>query len=306
MSLRLRVGTRGSALARAQTAGLAAELKAAHPGLEVEIIPIQTSGDRFSLSAPPDAPAASDGPNVKAMFVKEIEEALLDGRIDLAVHSAKDLPADLPEGLAAACYPRREDPRDVLVTGASAPALESLPKGAAVGTSSLRRGLQLKLHRLDLEIRSLRGNVDTRLKRLAEGGMAAVVLAEAGLRRLDLDVPRRPIPVEVMVPAPGQGALAVEAREDRRDLFDLLKRIEDPDARLEAELERAVLRGAGGGCSTPLGALARAAADGVSLTVFWSDPEGRRPVRLSGRSSRRPEELKSLAEGIVGGIHESA
>lgn len=295
----LRMGTRGSPLARAQSSWYARLVEAANPGLAVESVQIKTSGDTLServnegrYEAPPDA-------NVKALFVKEIETALLDGRVDFAVHSAKDLPADIPDGLALAGFPRREDPRDVFIGGAGAAAFADLPPGATVGTASLRRQLQLRAARPDLAFVPLRGNVDTRLRKLAEGQAAGLVLARAGLRRLGLEAtPHEVLAETLVVPAPGQGALAVECRDDRADVKAVLAPTFDADTRLEAELERRILKAVGGGCATPLGALARAAGDAVSVSVFWSDAEGRRQVRASGASGRRPEELASLVDGL--------
>jgi hydroxymethylbilane synthase len=263
---------------------------------------ITTSGDRFAganagggAAQPPDPPGAT--PNVKAMFVKEIEEALLSGAVDLGVHSAKDLPADLPEGLCIAAYPEREDPRDVLIAGGME--LESLPSGARIGTTSLRRRMQLSAARPDLDWVGLRGNVDTRLRKLGEGEVSALVLALAGLRRLGrLPERHQVLSTDLVVPAPGQGALALEARADRVEVLELLAPLDHAGTRLEVGLERAFLKAVGGGCSTPLGALARAEGGAASLTVFWSDPEGCRPVRLTGRAGPRPEELASLVESL--------
>jgi len=289
----LRLGTRGSALARAQSEWVALKLRTLHPGLSVELVPIVTTGD--ASAAPPR------GANVKASFVKELEDALSRGEVDLAVHSAKDLPALLPEGLTLAAIPEREDPRDVFI-GAKVRRLDDLPRGALIGTSSLRRRSQLQLLRPDLRFAPMRGNVDTRLKKLEQGAAEALILAEAGLRRLGLDsVARELIPVDVVVPAPGQGALAVEARADREEVRALLAALDDEQARVEVALEREFLRAMGGGCSTPLGALARAESAGptrgLRLTVFWEDSAGR-SQRLSGSCGARPEEMSSLVEGL--------
>jgi hydroxymethylbilane synthase len=206
------------------------------------------------------------------MFVKEIETALLDGRVDFAVHSAKDLPADLPEGLVLAGFPRREDPSDVFIGAPGVTRFADLPKGAAVGTASLRRQIQLRSARPDLGFVALRGNVDTRLRKLAEGRASGIILALAGLRRLGLaSTPHEVLGADLVLPAPGQGSLAVECRESRADVRAALAPTFDEDTRLETELERHLLKAVGGGCATPLGALARVSGGEVSIRVFWSD-----------------------------------
>ncbi len=278
--MRLRYGTRGSALALAQSAWVAERLKEAG-AVETERTIIHTSGDRFSAQQPPDAPS---GPaeNVKAMFVKEIEEALLKGEIDFAVHSAKDLPAALPEGLTIAAYPAREDPRDVYIGSAECPAWESSGRSKPVGTSSLRRRIQLGLSNPQASFAPLRGNVDTRLRRLAAGEFSGIVLARAGLRRLGLSATRQQLlPVELLVPAPGQGALAIEARAEEPELLAALGVLEHRETRLAVECERALLEELGAGCQTPLGVLAEVQGRSTHLNVFWADEKGGRPIRRS-------------------------
>jgi len=280
-----------------------------HPGLEIELVSIVTSGDRFSASVNrgenPVEPTSAEAPNVKAMFVKEIERALLDGSVDFAVHSSKDLPADLLEGMSIGAFPKREAPWDVFIGRKGVAAFSDLPRGARLGTGSLRRQIQLKQVRPDLTFVPIRGNVDTRLRKLEEGEVDGIILAAAGLRRLGKEgIGHENLSAELIVPSPGQGALALEFRSDREDVRAVLAAFDDENTRLEVELERAFMRDMGGGCSTPLGALARSKPDGVEFTVFWSDSEGRRPVRLSGRSGKRPEELASLAEGLRGRIRD--
>ncbi|MFH1726364.1 MAG: hydroxymethylbilane synthase [Elusimicrobiota bacterium] len=315
---RLRLGTRGSALARAQSRWVADRLREAHPGLDVELVVISTSGDRFSeaMNAPvppgrgpraaeAEPPAPDGSPNVKAMFVKEIESALLDGGVDLGVHSAKDLPAELPEGLVVSAYPWREDPRDVFIGGPACRTWRRLPAGSVIGTASLRRRIQLGQSRPDVTFETVRGNVDTRLRKLEAGGVSGLVLALAGLRRLGREaVPHEVLSPDLLVPAPGQGALAIEARSDREDVREALRPLADERTRLEVELERAFLREAGGGCSTPLGALARVEDGEVLVRVFWSDPDGRNPARFSLRGGTRPEELAALVDGLRGRLEE--
>lgn len=310
----LRLGTRGSALALAQSKLVAEKLKRLHEGLEVELITVVTTGDKDSgraprtEAAPPGGAADMGAVNIKASFVKEIEEALLRGEIDLAVHSAKDLPAELPDGLVLAAIPEREDPRDAFI-GAGGRRLDDLPPGALVGTASVRRRIQLRLKRPDLRFTPIRGNVDTRLRKLSEGRADALVLAVAGLKRLGLgSIPHEPLPVDFMVPAPGQGALAVEARADGKEVLRLLEGLDDEGSRLAVGLERRFLRAMGGGCSMPLGALARlepagsggdGGPAGLSLLVFWADADGRART-LTGRCGRRPEDLAALTEDLKG------
>ncbi|MDD5627908.1 MAG: hydroxymethylbilane synthase [Elusimicrobia bacterium] len=275
--MRLRMGTRGSALALAQSGQTAAALMRLHPGLEVETVRIQTSGDRFSIQSPAAA-AASSG--TKGLFIKEIEEALLAGSIDFAVHSAKDLPAELRAGLAVAAYPEREDPRDVFI-GRAGLGWASAGDGTRIGTSSLRRQVQLLAAKPGLKMLPMRGNVDTRLRKLEQGVCDALVLAGAGLRRVGLAaVAHEALPEELLLPAPGQGALALEARQDRPEVVGLLAKLDDRRTRAEVELERAFLKELGGGCSVPLAARARLRGAGAELCVFYSEPDGSRAVRL--------------------------
>ncbi len=232
-------------------------------GHEVELLEIVTSGDRWS--AAPGQP-----PPDRGMFVKELEQALLDGRADIAVHSAKDLPVELPPGLAVLAVPAREDARDVLVGVTDD--LGRLPRGARIGTSSPRRRAQLTIIRPDLEIVELRGNVGTRLERRDRGDVDALVLAAAGLIRLEI---RRPdvlvLAPPVCVPAPGQGLLAIEGRRDDLDTRTALACLDDLDAHLSLNVERAVLSGMGGGCMTPLGAYCVPSPTGLWITAFAAD-----------------------------------
>ncbi|MFH2202957.1 MAG: hydroxymethylbilane synthase [Elusimicrobiota bacterium] len=298
----LRLGTRGSALATTQSAWVAERLRELHPGLAVELVTIVTSGDKFSaaIDRGESTPLPEGGaPNVKAMFVKEIESALLDGSIDLAVHSSKDLPVELPAGLILGAFPQREEPWDVFIGRAGVRYLKDLPLGSVVGTASLRRQIQLAQYRPDLKFAPIRGNVDTRLRKLEEGAADGIILAAAGLRRLGRgDQPHEILTCETLVPAPGQGALALEVCAERAEVRDIIAKIDDEATRLEVEVERKFMRDMGGGCATPLGALARSRPDGVEFTVFWSEEDGSGAMRLSGRSGKRPEELASLAEGL--------
>jgi hydroxymethylbilane synthase len=276
--MKLRMGTRGSALALAQSGQTAAALCRLHPGLEIETVRIQTSGDRFSLQSPAQASALAAG--AKGLFVKEIEESLSDGRIDFAIHSAKDLPADLFSGLVIAAYPVREDPRDVFI-GRGGLRWQTAGAGTRIGTSSLRRQVQLLAAKPGLVMLPMRGNIDTRLRKLDEGLCDGLVLAGAGLRRLGLrEVPHETLSEGLLLPSPGQGALAVEARQDRREVVELLAKLDHRQTRLEVELERAFLKEMGGGCSVPLGARAKMRGTEADISVFYSQPDGSRPVRL--------------------------
>jgi hydroxymethylbilane synthase len=256
----IKLGTRGSRLALAQArivAGLLDE--------EVELVEITTSGDRGR---------GGD----KARFVKEIEEALLAGDLDLAVHSAKDVPSELPDGLSIVGVPERADARDALCGAAS---LDELPQGAAVGTGSLRRRAQLLAVRPDLEVRELRGNVDTRLRRLEEGRYDALVLAAAGLARLDREAVGAAMPAAEMTPAPGQGCLAIEARSDDGHASELAAGITDREALVRLTAERALVQALEASCRTPLGAHAELTDGSLELHAFVGLPDGKAWVRDS-------------------------
>ncbi len=240
-------------------------------GEDVELITIRTSGDERPGGAA--APETDD----KARFVKEIEEALLREEIDLAVHSAKDVPSLLPDGLAIVGVPQRLDPRDALCGAAS---LDALAEGAVVGTASLRRRAQLLAARPDLDVREARGNVDTRLRRLGEGSYGALVLAAAGLARLGREE-GEPIPQESMTPAPGQGCLALEARADDDAVTDLAARLTDHDALVALTAERALVEGLAATCRTPVGAHARLRGDELVLDAFAGMPDGSQWIRDS-------------------------
>lgn len=272
MADRVRIGTRGSPLALRQAREVAERLGRARPGIEVELVAIRTSGDRLAA-----AHLATVGG--KGLFVREIDEALLDGRVDLAVHSLKDLPAERPEGLALVAFPPREDPRDVLVAGGGR-TLAALPAGARLGTSSLRRQVQLRARRPDVEVVPIRGNVETRLRKHARGEVDALVLAAAGLRRLGL-LGEGMVVLEPddMLPAIGQGTLGVEARADDAGVGRLAAAVDDAETRLAAVAERAFLEGLGGTCTTPLAAYARRVAGGLCLEAFVATPDGRQWLR---------------------------
>jgi hydroxymethylbilane synthase len=286
----LRVGSRGSPLALAQTEEVLGRLRALNPGARVETVVIKTHGDEGYRT---DLGSTLDG---KRAFTKRIEDALLGGRIDFAVHSLKDLPAELVSGLSIAAVPSREDPRDALVANARRTLADLSPK-SRVGTSSLRRRAQLLASRSDLEIAELHGNVGTRLRRLAGNEFDAVVVAAAGIRRLRLEpISMEPIDPGVVTPAPGQGALAVEVRADDDWVRDLLAPIDDPTSRRATEAERALSARLGGGCNIPFGALASIEASRLRLQAVVADPDGRRVVRtdISG-PAHRPDSIAEQA-----------
>ena len=272
MSRRVRIGTRGSQLALRQAEEIAAGLRRAWPRIEVELVPIRTSGDRLAA-----AHLAEVGG--KGLFVHEIDEALREGRVDLAVHSLKDLPGERPRDLVLAAFPRREDPRDVLV-GATPTSMDALPTGARVGTSSLRRSVQLLARRPDVAAMPIRGNVDTRLRKLRQGEYDALLLAAAGLRRLGLlDATATLLEPDEMLPAVGQGTLGVETRADDGEILALAEPLTDRETRTATLAERAFLEAVGGTCTTPLAAYARRAGNQLKLDAFVATPDGARVMR---------------------------
>lgn len=274
----VRIGTRGSPLALRQAGIVAEALKGARPGLEVEIVPIRTSGDRLA-----QANLAEHGG--KGLFVKEIEEALLAKEVDLAVHSLKDLPGELPAGLTLGAYPEREDPRDVLVAR-SPGGLDALPLGAAVGTSSLRRRVQLLALRPDLRVVPFRGNLDTRLRKLGQGVVDATLLAAAGMNRLGV-VPEHAtiLDPDRFLPAVGQGILALEVLLGDTRMGELLAPLDHPPTRRAAEAERAFLSRLGGGCHIPVAAYAREQNGALLLQSLVADPDARQVIREEATGS---------------------
>ena len=290
----IRIGTRGSALALAQSGWVKARIEAAYPDVKTELVRITTKGDKIL-----DSPLSKIGG--KGLFIKEIEEALLREEVDIAVHSMKDVPAELPVGLEIPLLPKREDPRDAFVAKEYGD-LESLPKGAAVGTGSLRRSAQLLHARPDLEVIPLRGNVDTRLKKLESSRMDAIILAAAGLRRLGLSHQITSIlSPEAFLPAAGQGAIGLELRKDDRELVSMLGFIHHKETALAVQAERAFLEELEGGCQVPLGALATMEADGLILQGIVAELDGSRIVRdqESGPKDKAEEIGRTLAKRIL-------
>ncbi len=274
----VRVGSRGSQLALRQTEEVVAALRVLHPGREFSVCAVRTEGDRR-------ARASLSRIGGQGVFVRELEARLAAGEVDLAVHSLKDVPTELASGLTLAAVPARGDPRDALVSRGGV-VLAELPAGARVGTGSARRAAQARASRPDLECVDMRGNVDTRLRRVREGSVDAVIVAAAGLARLGrLGEAAEVLEPEVMLPAAGQGALAVEARADDGELCRLVAPLEDRKARAEAEAERAFLRRLGGGCRLPVGALGEVEGPTLRLRAFVGDGRGERVLReeMSGR-----------------------
>ena len=282
---RLRIGSRGSQLALWQANHISALLSAR--GHEVEIEIIHTTGDKIT-----DVTLAKVG--TKGMFTKEIEEALAAGRVDLAVHSLKDLPTELPKGFEIAAITERQDPRDAFCSR-NYSKIEHLPKSARVGTSSLRRQAQLKAIRPDLDIHPLRGNVDTRLRKLEQGEYDAIILASAGLKRLGkTELIKQIIPAEIMCPAAGQGALGIEIREGDAKTQELLAFLNDPNAHAATTCERALLNSLGGGCQVPIGAFAEMKNSKLHLESIVADPDGTKLLRDS-RDGDDPDKLGNEA-----------
>jgi len=291
-----RLGTRGSALAIRQAELARQALIARTKDLDVELVTIKTSGDRL-------AQADLSQLGGKGLFVKEIEDALLAGIIDCAIHSLKDLPAEIPNGLVLAAFLEREDPRDVLISRGPAQS-DSLPSGARVGTSSLRRRVQLLTWRPDLHVEPIRGNVDTRLRKLREGQFDAIVLALAGLHRLGLDPPHAvPLPPEVMLPAVGQGILVVETRGDNRALAETLADVDHGPSRIAAIAERAFLSALGGDCHTPMAAYARLENRRLRVDGLVATPDGSRIV--GDRVEGPPDSAAELGRQLARLLHEA-
>jgi hydroxymethylbilane synthase len=306
------IGTRGSPLALWQADHIAKRLRAVFPGLGIRLEPIKTTGDKIL-----DVPLAKVGG--KALFVKEIEEALLDQRVDLAVHSMKDVPTDLPLGLAIGAVTEREDPHDVLISRTGG-RFRDLPSGARVGTSSLRRQAQLLHRRPDLHIIPLRGNLDTRIRKLASEGLDAIVVAAAGVKRLGLtERITEVLPPEISLPAIGQGALGIEIREPgpvaaraagdaqwvpegrEPSMYEKVGVLDHPETHAAVMAERALLRRLGGGCQVPIAAHARIADDRLFLRGLVATPDGKRVIAGERQGNRTDGEAVggALAEDLL-------
>lgn len=276
--MKLVVGTRGSNLALVQTNWVVDQLKKENPGVEFEVKIIKTKGDLIN-----NLPLDKIGD--KGLFVKEIEKSLLDGEIDMAVHSMKDMPSYLPEGLKFAHSPKREDPRDALIFKEGYKSLDDLPQGARIGTGSKRRKYQLLKHRPDLEIVPIRGNIETRIKKIETEKLDGVVLAASGLRRAGLDDKiDYYIPTDIMLPAPAQGILALEIREDDKETEKIIDSIKDDITKIQIDAERGFLIGVNGSCHIPMGAYCEIEGEKITLTGLYGD--GERKENSSSISSR--------------------
>lgn len=272
---RITIGTRGSKLALWQTNWVKSEIERRHSGVEVDVKVISTKGDRVL-----DVSLPTLGQQGKGLFTKELEEAILEHRVDLAVHSLKDLPTELPIGLKIGAICEREDVRDALVAREGIGSFDQLPQGARVGTSSLRRQAQLRAVRSDLAIEPVRGNVDTRLRKLDQGEFDALVLAAAGLHRLSYaDRITEYLSREFILPAVGQGALAIETRADDSSVNEIVLSLNDEPTRLACTAERAFLEGLGGGCLVPIAAYATIEDGLLRLAGLVARPDGSETVR---------------------------
>ncbi|HEX5611437.1 MAG TPA: hydroxymethylbilane synthase [Burkholderiales bacterium] len=283
--MKLRIATRRSRLALWQAEHVKARLLARHPGASIELLPLSTRGDELQ-----EATLARAGG--KGLFIQELERALAEGRAELAVHSMKDMPADMPAGFALAAITEREDPRDAFVSARWAHPSE-LPPGSVVGTSSLRRQAQILERFPQLEVRPLRGNLDTRLAKLDRGDYAAIVLAAAGLRRLGLaDRMRSTLTLEESLPAAGQAALGIECLASASEVVSILAPLADATASACVRAERAVNRALGGDCTIPLGAHAERAGETLRLRALVASADGRRIVRAQASGAfADPEDL---------------
>lgn len=286
----LRIATRQSPLALWQAEYVQAELEKAFPGLKVELLPMTTRGDRVL-----DAPLAKVGG--KGLFIKELEHALLDGRADIAVHSMKDVPMEFPRGLELPVICEREDVRDALVSNSCA-SLDELPEGAVVGSSSLRRQCQLRALRPDILIRDLRGNVNTRLRKLDEGEFDAIILATAGLKRLGMgDRIRQHLDPSLCLPAGGQGAIGIECRDDDARTRELIQVLNHTETAITVSAERAMNQRLNGGCQVPIACLAELRDGRLSLRGLVGEPLGGRILRASATGSER--EARQIGETVA-------
>ncbi len=287
------VGTRRSELALTQTDWVIKRLQELAPSFSYQREEIVTRGDRIL-----NVTLSKIGG--KGLFVKEIEEALLDGRIDLAVHSMKDMPALLPDGLVIGAVTEREDPRDCLIVRGDPRSLAELPSGAVIGTSSLRRQAQLMAHRPDLVIQPVRGNINTRIGKLQAGEYDGIILAAAGLKRLDwTDQIDEFLSLDVMLPAVGQGALAVQCRADDEEMLELLRILNHPATEQAIQAERAFLHRLDGGCQLPVGAYATVEGEEVRLRGLVASPDGKLLLQ-DERKGGHPEEVgRELAEELL-------
>lgn len=269
--MKYKIGTRGSLLSLAQTNWVISELTKRSPEIEFEIVTIKTRGDTdarplFTI-------------NQKGIFEKEIDRAVAEKKVDFAVHSLKDVPSELPNDLVLACIPKREDPNDVFISKDRSTLLE-IKKGSKVGTSSLRRAVQIWRIRPDLIVKPIRGNIETRIRKIEQGEFDAVVLAQAGISRLGLDVKFERLSTKDFPPSPGQGAIAIVSRKDNSSLIEILRKIEDLDSRYEVEAERSLSVFVDSGCRFPVGAIAKKKGDRLTLNVIVYSVDGKKSINV--------------------------
>src|SRR5262245_51079383 len=291
------IGTRGSQLARWQANWARARLEQSHPGLEIDLKIISTRGDReLALSLP------KLGQLGKGLFTKELEDEMLAGTIDIAVHSLKDLPTEMPPGLHIAAISEREDVRDALVARSGITSFDDLPAGSLIGTSSLRRQAQIRAFRRDLRMEPIRGNVDTRIRKVEDGGFDAVVLASAGLRRLGYEQRiTQYIDPDLILPAVGQGALAIQTRAGDTEIDRLAAALNHEPTERACRAERAMLLGLGGGCLVPIAALALVSGSELRVRGLVASPDGSEIIRYTADGdARNPEAVGSaLARALL-------
>ena len=292
--MKIRVGTRGSNLALIQTNWAIDRLKEKFPEVEFEVKIIKTKGDKIlHLSL--------DKIGDKGLFVKEIESQLLEGEIDLAVHSMKDMPAEVVEGLKFAAVPKREDPRDVIILREGLNSFDELPIGATIGTGSKRRKYQLLRKRPDLNIVPIRGNIETRISKIESENLDGIVLAASGVIRADLEEKITEfLPVDLMIPAPAQGALALEIRENDEDLEKMIDAIRDEISQIQTDAERSYLAGIDGSCHIPMGAYCEVDGEKLTLTGIFGDEDGEKITVASLEGDRdNPKELGSNLAKLI-------
>lgn len=293
--MKIVVGTRGSKLALAQTNWVIDKLKERYPKVNFEIKIIKTKGDLIQN-------VSLDKIGDKGLFVKEIEQQLIDNEIDMAVHSMKDMPSSLPEGLKFASIPKREDARDVLVLKDGYYDINDLPIGAKIATGSKRRKYQLLKYRPDLNIVPIRGNIDTRIKKIVEENLDGVVLAASGLLRAGFeDKISCYIPKDIMIPAPAQGALAIEIRKSSKDIENIIESLKDVETEIQVSAERGFLDGINGSCHIPIGAYCNVDGENINLTGLYGDAEGKKLITktIEGKASQARELGLELARLIL-------
>jgi len=290
----VKIGTRGSALALWQATWIKNRLEDRYPEITLELIKIKTKGDKIS-----DVPLSKIGG--KGLFVKEIEQALMDGRIDMAVHSMKDVPTEVPHGLYIGIIPKRDDPRDVLIAKRGG-TFRTIKRGAKIGTSSLRRKAQLLYLRKDLQVVPLRGNLDTRIRKLDKEDLDAIIVASAGVRRMELqEKVSEYLSPGIMLPAIGQGALGIELRQGDEKMYNLVAFLDHHRTRLSIEAERSFLKRLGGGCQVPIAALGILEDKRLKLQGLVADTEGKQIIKdqIEGEPSNAQELGRKLAERLL-------